>query len=105
MRFQCKNCDTEHGTPEEAIECCQCESCVVLKAQLKASEDYATTLTGTHPDDVHKSRDERIAELEKGLRLLLSWADNWDSPFLEDDEWIETDGPKIRALAAQEAGK
>jgi hypothetical protein len=36
-----------------------------LEAKLKASEDFATTLTGTHPDDIHKSRDERIKELEK----------------------------------------
>jgi hypothetical protein len=35
-----------------------------LEAQLKAANDYATTLTGTHPDDIHKSRDERIAVLE-----------------------------------------
>jgi hypothetical protein len=42
-----------------------------LKAERKAFktlDDYAITLTGTHPDDIHKSRDERIEVLELDLR-------------------------------------
>jgi hypothetical protein len=43
-----------------------------LEAQLKAANDFATTLTGTHPDDIHKSRDERIGRLENRLRFGVS---------------------------------
>ena len=32
----CKNCETEHGTIEEATECCQCSNCVELETKLKA---------------------------------------------------------------------
>jgi hypothetical protein len=42
-----------------------------LETRLQASEDFATTLTGTHPDDIHKSRDERIEELEAKYHELL----------------------------------
>lgn len=52
-----------------------------------------------------KAEREKVEELQSGLNLLFSWADNWDSPFMEDDEWVETDGPKIRALLTTGADK
>jgi hypothetical protein len=30
--YMCSNCDTDHDTAEEAIECCQCERCAELLA-------------------------------------------------------------------------
>jgi hypothetical protein len=54
--------DDQRGEYEMRIE--------ALETKLKASEDFATTLTGIHPDDIHKSRDERIAVLESMSRDL-----------------------------------
>lgn len=42
------------------------------------------------------------AELVKELSCVLSWVENWDSPFLEDDEWVTVDAPRIKALTKQE---
>ena len=35
-------------------------------------------------------------QLRDALKTLYEWADNWDSPFMEDDEWPE-DEAKIKA--------
>jgi hypothetical protein len=50
-----------------------------LESQLKAANDFATTLTGTHPDDIHKSRDERIKVLEARLKEThkCRFCDHW----------------------------
>lgn len=45
-----------------------------------------------------------VDETLECLKLLLSWAENWDSPFLEDDEWQETDGPRIKAAIRAATG-
>jgi hypothetical protein len=45
---------------------------IAERKALKAANDFATTLTGTHPDDIHKSRDERIGRLENRLRFGVS---------------------------------
>lgn len=39
----------------------------------------------------------QVDELKSCLNLTLSWADNWGSAFMEDDEWIEQDYPRIKA--------
>jgi hypothetical protein len=105
--YRCENCETPHGTIEEAKECCQCESCVVPKAQLKASEDYATTLTGTHPDDVHKSRDERIETLQAQLKAaqdeIQDCRDSWapDQPPSDVAQFLID----LESVLEQEAGE
>ena len=39
---------------------------------------------------------DEIERLRAALKLLYEWAKNWDSPFMEDDEWPE-DEAKIKA--------
>jgi hypothetical protein len=52
--YRCENCETPHGTIEEVKECCQCESCVVLKAQLKAVRNENERMTNLLEDVVNE---------------------------------------------------
>lgn len=46
-------------------------------------------------------RDELLA----CLNLLYSWANNWDSEFMNDPEWINKDGPRIKAAISKPKGQ
>lgn len=46
-------------------------------------------------------RDELLA----CLNLIYSWANNWDSEFMNDPDWIDTDYPRIQATIAKLKGR
>ena len=52
-------------------------------------------------DHITAMEDER-AELRECLRIAVSWAENWDAPYLDDQEWVEDDYPRFRVLLKQE---
>jgi hypothetical protein len=100
MRFQCKNCDTEHGTPEEAIECCQCESCVRLAGLLRTGKD----LMQEHADRIV------VLEQENARVLMMARAFEDDIKKLEAQlkvvrEWIVTNqsAPSVRKHGRHDA--
>lgn len=37
--YRCTECETPYGTVEEASECCSCERCAKLEAQLEAMDE------------------------------------------------------------------
>ena len=49
-------------------------------------------------------RDALIAELQKAVNLIYSWARNWDSEFMNDPEWKDRDFPSIQ-LAMKHSDK
>ena len=55
-------------------------------------------------DQAHRLGEQEAENkaLRDGLGTSLSWAKNWDSPFLEDEDWVSVDGPKLYALLKQE---
>lgn len=51
-------------------------------------------------DEIQKLHDitiEQLAEVRREASCLWDWAHNWDSPFIEDEHWRVTDGPRIKA--------
>ena len=48
-----------------------------------------------------KQRDELLACLE----LLYSWANNWDSEFMNDPDWKNRDFPRIQSAVASVKGQ
>ena len=50
---------------------------------------------------VTAERDELLA----CLNLIYSWANNWDSEFMNDPDWIDTDYPRIQAAIAKVKGQ
>ncbi len=40
-------------------------------------------------------------DLLAALEDVMAWLDNWDVPFADDDEWLETSRPKIVAAIAK----
>jgi hypothetical protein len=50
--------------------------------------------------DVAKQRDELLASIE----LIYSWANNWDSEFMNDPEWKNQDYPHIQSVVANAKG-
>jgi hypothetical protein len=48
---------------------------------------------------------EQRDELLEALQLIYSWANNWDSEFMNDPEWREADYPKIQAAIAKATSK
>lgn len=44
-------------------------------------------------EQLESDRDELLA----CLNLIYSWANNWDSEFMNDPEWEDTDYPRIQA--------
>lgn len=69
----------------------------VKKRRKKAHDMYEVRRKQSSYHQLCEARKE-IAGLKKFGRLLLSWVDNWDVPFLYDQEWRESDGPAIRKL-------
>ena len=67
--------------------------------------------TGCDPDLPFEAAD-RIEQLEKErdellacLNLIYSWANNWDSEFMNDPDWKNTDYPRIQATIAKVKGQ
>lgn len=48
-------------------------------------------------EQLEAERDELMA----CLNLIYSWANNWDSEFMNDPDWINTDYPRIQAALAK----
>ena len=46
---------------------------------------------------------KHIKELEACLKLVMLWVENWNTPFTEDDEWIEDAYPRIQKAIYGEA--
>lgn len=47
-------------------------------------------------EQLEKQRDELLAAIE----LIYSWANNWDSEFMNDPEWTDKDYPHIQSVIA-----
>ncbi len=47
------------------------------------------------------AKDALIAELQKAVNLIYSWARNWDSEFMNDPEWKDSDFPLIQLIMKQ----
>ena len=61
-----------------------------------AMDNLAAKLT-----EAERQRDELMA----CLNLIYSWANNWDSEFMNDPEWINKDGPRIKAAISKPKGR
>ena len=57
-----------------------------------AMDNLAAKLT-----EAERQRDELTA----CLNLIYSWSNNWDSEFMNDPDWINTDYPRIQAAIAK----
>ena len=52
-------------------------------------------------EQLESERDELMA----CLNLIYSWANNWDSEFMNDPDWINTDYPRIQAAISKLKGR
>ena len=52
-------------------------------------------------EQLESERDELLA----CLNLIYSWANNWDSEFMNDPDWINTDYPRIQAAISKPKGR
>ena len=52
-------------------------------------------------DELTEQRDELL----EALQLIYTWANNWDSEFMNDPEWRESDYPMIQAAIAKAKSK
>ena len=55
-------------------------------------------------DEIQKLKEQRD-ELLEALQLIYTWANNWDSEFMNDPEWRESDYQKIQAAIAKAKSK
>jgi len=46
-------------------------------------------------------KNARIAELREAFDLIYSWANNWDSEFMNDPDWKNVDFPKIQDIVTR----
>ena len=70
-----------------------------LQAQNKMLDDYATTLCGTRPDEIHENCDRRIAELEALVAIFIQVCpDNHTYIFATD----KIDCPECRIAELEE---
>lgn len=51
-------------------------------------------------DGLELAAADEIEKMEAALREVMQWVKNWDSPFLEDEEWPETEQRVADALGA-----
>lgn len=79
---------TQVGILEESIETCK-----VTEQMYKTSKEYAF-------EDLRKAQ-ARIAELREAFDLIYSWANNWDSEFMNDHDWKNEDFPKIQSIVTR----
>jgi len=79
--------------------------------QMVGMESYRIVANGFALECVDEAAD-RIEQLESErdelmacLNLIYSWANNWDSEFMNDPDWINTDYPRIQAAIAKLKGQ
>ena len=65
-----------------------------LRADAESTDDIG--LCADAADRIEQLESERD-ELLACLNLIYSWANNWDSEFMNDPDWINTDYPRIQA--------
>ena len=46
--------------------------------------------------------EEQLEKVRGEAKCLWNWAHNWDSPFIKDDHWQVTDGPRIKQALIKE---
>lgn len=80
-----------------------------LKRRLRKHNDERLYLEA---DELMCEAADRIEQLESErdelmacLNLIYSWANNWDSEFMNDPDWINTDYPRIQAAIAKLKGQ
>ena len=69
-----------------------------LRADAESTDDIG--LCADAADRIEQLESERD-ELLACLNLIYSWANNWDSEFMNDPDWINKDGPLIKAAIAK----
>ncbi len=69
-----------------------------LRADAEPTDDIG--LCADAADRIEQLESERD-ELLACLNLIYSWANNWDSEFMNDPDWINTDYPRIQAAIAK----
>ena len=80
-----------------------------LKRRLRKHNDERLYLEA---DELMCEAADRIEQLESErdelmacLNLIYSWANNWDSEFMNDPDWKNTDYPRIQATIAKVKGQ
>jgi hypothetical protein len=69
-----------------------------LRADAESTDDIG--LCADAADRIEQLEAERD-ELTACLNLIYSWSNNWDSEFMNDPDWINTDYPRIQAAIAK----
>ena len=65
-----------------------------LRADAESTDDIGLCADAAERiEQLESDRDELLA----CLNLIYSWANNWDSEFMNDPDWINTDYPRIQA--------
>ena len=73
-----------------------------LRADAESTDDIG--LCADAADRIEQLEAERD-ELTACLNLIYSWSNNWDSEFMNDPDWINTDYPRIQAAIAKVKGQ
>ena len=73
-----------------------------LRADAESTDDIG--LCADAADRIEQLEAERD-ELTACLNLIYSWSNNWDSEFMNDPDWINTDYPRIHAAIAKVKGQ
>lgn len=79
---------TQVGILEQSLE-----NLKASEKMYKKSKEYAF-------EDLRKAQ-ARIAELREAFDLIYSWANNWDSEFMNDHDWKNEDFPKIQSIVTR----
>lgn len=69
-----------------------------LRADAESTDDIG--LCADAADRIEHLESERD-ELLACLNLIYSWANNWDSEFMNDPDWKNIDYPRIQAAIAK----
>lgn len=69
-----------------------------LRADAESTDDIG--LCADAADRIEQLESERD-ELLACLNLIYSWANNWDSEFMNDPDWKNTDYPRIESAIAK----
>ena len=73
-----------------------------LRADAESTDDIGLCADAADRiEELERERDELLA----CLNLIYSWANNWDSEFMNDPDWIDTDYPRIQAAIAKLKGQ
>jgi len=96
--------DTKLSTSDKLIEIQERHEATLLIDWEKEFNPEWQPQSLSNAQHCHKDRGyllERIKELEAEIKLVISWAENWDVPFLEDSEWLN-DMARIKATLEQD---